>query len=167
MITPAFAQCMARNNQWQNSNLITAADTLDDAARRQNRGAFFDSIEETFSHLLWADLAWMHRLAGDPMPPNGITHSTKMIEDWETFRTERATLDRRIIDWANGLPADWFDGNLSWHSAILGGEITKPRAEPVMHLFNHQTHHRGQIHAMLTAAGAEPGDTDLPFMPDA
>jgi uncharacterized damage-inducible protein DinB len=56
-------------------------------------------------------------------------------------------------------------GDLGWFSGAMGREVTKPKALLVLHMFNHQTHHRGQIHAMLTTAGARPGDTDIPFMP--
>ena len=57
-------------------------------------------------------------------------------------------------------------GELHWYSHAMGREMAKPYGLCVMHLFNHQTHHRGQVHAMLTAAGARPDDTDLPFMPE-
>jgi uncharacterized damage-inducible protein DinB len=66
MIDPAFVQTMARYNAWQNDNLYTAAASLTDEARRQNRGAFFNSIHATFCHLLWGDRMWLHRLIGSP-----------------------------------------------------------------------------------------------------
>ncbi|AUH34570.1 DinB family protein [Paracoccus tegillarcae] len=166
MINPAFAQLMARYNHWQNDNLITCADALDDEARRQNRGAFFGSIEGTFSHLLWGDGIWLSRFCEDPPPPGDIPASTSMIEDWNVFREERMHMDRRILDWAENLSAAWLDGDLTWHSGALGRQVTRPRAELVVQFFNHQTHHRGQIHAMLTASGMRPGDTDVPFMPE-
>ena len=71
-----------------------------------------------------------------------------------------------ILEWAKNVPADWFVGNLSWFSGAVNREVTKPKAVLVIQFFNHQTHHRGQIHAMLTAAGAKPDDTDVPFMPE-
>lgn len=166
MSNPGFARLMARYNRWQNDNLITCADALDDEARRQDRGAFFGSIEGTFSHLLWGDRIWLSRFSHGQPPPGGIPQSTTLIEDWEVFRDERMHLDRRILDWAEHVSPDWFDGDLTWHSGALGRQITRPKAELVVQLFNHQTHHRGQIHAMLTAAGLRPGDTDLPFMPE-
>ncbi|MEZ5861079.1 MAG: DinB family protein [Geminicoccaceae bacterium] len=70
-----------------------------------------------------------------------------------------------LLEWARGLDPGWLAGELSWHSGAIGREVTRPRALLVAHLFNHQTHHRGQVHAMLTAAGAKTGPTDLPFMP--
>lgn len=166
MTDPAYAQMMARYNRWQNDNLITAADELDDDTRRTERGAFFGSIEKTFSHLLWADRVWLGRFTETALPAGGIAASTGLIANWDSFQKDRMQMDRQILDWANHLATDWFEGDLTWHSGALGRQITRPRRELVVQLFNHQTHHRGQIHAMLTAAGARPGDTDLPFMPE-
>ena len=61
----------------------------------------------------------------------------------------------------NGWP-----GDLSWFSGALQADVSKPMWMLVSHFFNHQTHHRGQVHAMLTSAGAKPDDTDLFIMPD-
>lgn len=166
MTTPAYAQLMARYNLWQNDNLIAAADDLDDEDRRRSRGAHFGSIEATFSHLLWADRIWMSRFTGEPPPAGGIPQSTTLIANWDAFRDERMQMDRHILDWATHLSPDWFQGEISWHSGALGRQVTRAKDELVIQLFNHQTHHRGQIHAMLTAAGMRPGDTDLPFMPE-
>ena len=65
-----------------------------------------------------------------------------------------------------GLDADWLAGDLTWYSGFMKADMTRPKAACVLQLFNHQTHHRGQVHAMLTAAGTKPEDTDIPFMPD-
>lgn len=157
---------MARYNLWQNRSLVTAADALDDAARRADRGAWFGSIAATFSHLLWADLTWMSRLEGGPPPGGGIAASPALFADWADFRARRSATDLRILDWAVALEPQDLAGDLVWHSAVLGREARRPRALCIAHMFNHQTHHRGQIHAMLTAAGARPGDTDLFLMPD-
>jgi uncharacterized damage-inducible protein DinB len=71
----------------------------------------------------------------------------------------------QILAWAHAVDAAWFDGDLTWFSGGLGRDVTKPKQLLVLQLFNHQTHHRGQIHAMLTAAGAKPDDTDIAIMP--
>lgn len=166
MITPAYAATMARYNRWQNGNLLAAADALTDEQRRADRGAFFCSIHETFSHLFWGDRMWMHRFAGTPKPDGGIADSRSMIADWDAFGAERQRFDDVIADWADGLDDAWFATDLTWLSGAAGREVTRPRPALVMHFFNHQTHHRGQIHAMLTAAGAKPSDTDLFMLPD-
>lgn len=161
MIDTGYVRTMARYNAWQNESLLTAAATLDDAARRQDRGAFFKSIHGTLCHLLWADRMWLSRFAGTPKPTLRIHESGDLVADWEDFAAQRSEWDGRIADWARSLSADWLAGDLVWFSGATQREMRKPRALLVAHLFNHQTHHRGQVHAMLTAAGARPDDTDL------
>ncbi len=166
MITPAWCHVMARYNTWQNHNLVTAAATLDDAARNLDRGAFFGSIQRTFSHLLWGDTIWMSRFDGGDAPGGSFADSAAAWPAWEPFTRARCGLDARILGWTERLAPEDVDGDLTWYSGAIGRELVKPRAICIMQLFNHQTHHRGQIHAMLTAAGAKPHDTDLPFMPE-
>ncbi len=161
MIEPAFVRSMARYNAWQNESLYGAASTLDDAARKLDRGAFFHSIHGTLCHLLWADRMWLHRFAGTEKPSVRIGDSAGMIADWDELAAQRRDFDAVIIDWAQRVSPDWLAGDLSWFSGATQREMRKPVGLLVAHLFNHQTHHRGQVHAMLTAAGAKPDDTDL------
>lgn len=166
MITPDWLRHMARYNRWQNHNLVTAADGLSDAARQLDRGAFFGSISATFSHLLWGDTLWISRFDAGQSVRVGIPESTGMADDWPAFKAARAALDHRIAEWCASAGQGDIEGDLHWYSGALGRDMCKPRAICLMQIFNHQTHHRGQIHAMLTAAGARPGDTDIPFMPE-
>ena len=165
MIDTAYARTMARYNRWQNDSLYRAADTLDDAARRLDRGAFFGSIHGTLNHILWGDRMWMHRFADTPRPAGKIADSPTAIEDWAELGAQRRAFDGAILDWATGLDPDWLDKDMDWVSSNGDRQFTMPRSLLVAHFFNHQTHHRGQVHAMLTAAGARPEDTDLIFMP--
>ena len=166
MITPAYCQIMARYNHWQNTSLIAAASGLSDVKRRQDRGAFFGSIFATLVHLYWADTMWLHRFTGSPAA-RGLTpkDSPGEIADWETYRDGRVALDRRIQDWANMVAAKALLADISYYSTASNRQITAPLALIATHMFNHQAHHRGQIHAMLTAEDAKPEDTDLPLMP--
>jgi len=166
MIDKAYVQCMARYNRWQNGSLYAAAATLGDDERRRDRGAFFRSIHETLNHILWGDMAWMHRFAGTPRPEGGLTQSGALMADWAALVDTRRAFDTLIDDWAGKIDNDWLAQDLTWHSVAIDAQITRPRWLLVTHMFNHQTHHRGQVHAMLTAAGARPDDTDLPLMPD-
>jgi uncharacterized damage-inducible protein DinB len=165
VISPAYCQTMARYNAWQNQSLFHAAAGLSEVAREQDRGAFVGSIRATLSHLMWGDLMWMARFDGGAAPGGSIADSPAMF-DWPTLWAERPKLDARIAGWSWMVTEGELAGDLSWYSFALGREMSKPYALCVMHLFNHQTHHRGQVHAMLTAAGARPDDTDLLFMPD-
>jgi uncharacterized damage-inducible protein DinB len=161
VIDKSFVTTMAAYNAWQNQSLYGAADTLTDAARRQDRGAFFGSIHATFCHLLWGDRMWLSRFAGTPKPSVPGSESARMIEPWGELAAERRATDALIGDWAAGLSPDWLAGDLTWVSGVSRRELTRPKTLLVAHFFNHQTHHRGQVHAMLTAAGAKPDDTDL------
>lgn len=165
MIGPGFARRMARYNRWQNENLYGAAERLDDAERKRDRGAFFGSVHATLNHLLWADRMWLSRLAGTPKPEGGIGQSTSLFDDWSELKRERAGLDDWMVEWADQLEPAWLEGELAWYSGAAGRDVTLPKADVLMHVFNHQTHHRGQVHCLLTRAGVRPGDTDLFLMP--
>jgi uncharacterized damage-inducible protein DinB len=166
MITPEYARVMAGYNRWQNENLYGCADRLRDEQRREQRGAFFGSVHGTLSHLLWADQIWMSRFAGTPPPKAaGIADSSRMVDSWEDLKRERAAFDDVIIAWADKLDPRWLEGDLTWYSGSAKRELTKPKSMLVVHLFNHQTHHRGQVHCLLTQFGIPPGDTDLPQRP--
>lgn len=164
MIDPAFAQLMARYNLWQNRSLYEAASSLSDAERRLERGAFFKSIHATLNHLLWADAMWMSRVSDTPKPTIGISDSVRFRDDWETLKRERRAMDEQMIVWADSLDEAWLAADLRWRSATLQTDMTRPRWQAVVHMFNHQTHHRGQVHTMLTAAGAKPEATDIIMM---
>ena len=161
LIAPAYAQLMARYNLWQNDSLFAAADTLDDAARRQDRGAFWGSIHATLAHVLWADLMWLSRFQNTAPPTAPFREPVALAPDWHDLKGQRQAMDARLTDWAEALSPDWLAGEVTWFSGAVQRQLTRPAALLVMHLFNHQTHHRGQVHAMLTAAGARPDDTDL------
>lgn len=168
MISPDHIRLMAVYNNWQNDSLYAAADGLDDEQRRLDRGAFFRSIHETLNHVLWADQIWMSRLAGTAAPKvPGIPESVNQIGDWNGLKAARADFDAQMIDWSRSVKAADIEGYLSWYSGAAKKEISKPRWVLIAHMFNHGTHHRGQVHGMLTAAGAVPGDTDIPLMPAA
>lgn len=156
---------MARYNVWQNRSILDAADALNDGTRQLDRAAFFGSIHGTLSHLLWGDQIWMHRFSGSPQPAvSAIQASSSMICDWSELKRQRAATDDIIVNWAENLDAAWLANDITWLSGAAQREVTKPAGFLVMHFFNHQTHHRGQVHAMLTAAGVVPGDTDLFYL---
>lgn len=161
-----YALTMARYNRWQNESLLAAVDGLSASDREEDRGSFFGSIQKTASHILWGDMTWISRFAGTPAADGGIPESTDLITSWEKFRLERRAFDERMLQWAHEVAPDWFEGDLTWFSGAIGKKVTKPKKMLVIQLFNHQTHHRGQIHAMITSAGARPDDTDVPFMPE-
>ena len=165
MIDREFVQLMARYNRWQNEDLYAVADTLSDEERRRERGAFFGSIHATLNHLLWADQMWLSRFAGTERPAGGIPDSVRLHADWEDLKRDRARFDTVILTWAEGLDPAWLEGDLTWFSGATKRDVTRPKSVLLAHFFNHQTHHRGQVHCMLTQAGAKGHVSDLMAMP--
>ena len=165
MISVEGCRTLARYNAWQNDSIFGAATTLDDAARRALRGAFFGSIHATLNHLLWADRMWLSRLGRGEAPAGGTAGSVALYAEWEALCAARRQMDAVIVDWTQTLIEAELATDLVWYSGATGRDMIRPRALCVLHMFNHQTHHRGQVHAMLTAAGAVPGPTDLVFAP--
>ena len=107
----------------------------------------------------------MSRLAGTPPPTGGIPESISLYDDWGDLKRERASFDAVMLDWAERLDSDALAGDLTWYSNAMKAQLSQPKWLLVTHMFNHQTHHRGQVHCMLMQAGGKPSDTDLPFMP--
>jgi len=142
MITTAYIRTMAAYNAEMNRRLYGAAGRLSDDERREPHGAFWGSIHGTLTHILWGDRQWMSRFDG-----------------WEKA-------DKDISRWANKVDDSWLAEDLTWFSGAANREVRAPLRLLVTHFFNHQTHHRGQVHAMLTAAGQQTDDTDLfPLVP--
>lgn len=163
MIDAAYVQKLAQYNLWQNQSLYAAASTLSDAQRRANRGAFLKSIHATLNQLLVEDQMWMSRLAGLATPAV-VLPGAELFADWDELTAARRAMDARIVAWAQGLtggPDAALDGDLVWFSDVEQTEVKMPRWLAIAHFANHQTHQRGQVHAILTAAGAKPLDTDF------
>ena len=161
MIAPDWVRLMAAYNAEMNRRLYAAAARLPAAERTRDRSAFWGSIHGTLAHLLWGDRVWMARFAGWPKPALSQRDSATLEPNFATLQAARVEADAGILAWAVTLDADWLAGEMRWFSGSAQREIGAPRALLVTHFFNHQTHHRGQVHAMLTAAGEQTGDTDL------
>ncbi len=167
MITPDYVKVMARYNLWQNSQLYSILKQMDDAELERDRGAFFGSIKGTLNHLLWGDLLWLSRFAGGDYPKiESASHFVDLYKTISIWSSERFRCDNRIITWAEGLKQINLMGELTWKSITMDKEVKTPLSRCITHYFNHQTHHRGQVHAMLTAAGQKAPVSDLLFMPE-
>lgn len=168
MITPKHAQTMAHYNRWMNEKIYAACERLTDEERKADRGAFFKSIHSTLNHLLWGDTIWLGRFTqGTPLakeyPKAAI--GTNLHESWDALKAARAAMDADILAWSAILDEDWLARDFSWYSGLTKSTRTRPAWLLVTHLFNHQTHHRGQVTTLLVQQGVDPGDTDLMLMP--
>jgi len=154
----AHFQRFAAYNAWANARLYEAAVRLSDEEWHRDTGAFFTSLAGTLNHLLVADRIWMRRLTSE-----GETH-TKLTDlpfpDFDALRAAREAMDARIIAFVDGLDAASFDEDVHY-SNTRGEPHHLPRGLILTHLFNHQTHHRGQAHHILSQLGHEPPPLDL------
>ena len=164
MISPEWVRMMVRFGAQQNVAYADLTSDLDEAAWWADRGAFFGSLGATLNHILWADLIWLSRLASRPTPeatPGGRDIASTRV-DWAAMRIGA---DAELTAWAGGLSETDLSGDLDWVSGLFGPQTAR-RDFVVTHVFNHATHHPGQVHAMLTAMGRETPTTDLIFLRD-
>jgi uncharacterized damage-inducible protein DinB len=153
-----FAQ-LAAYNRWANARLYEAALALGDADYRRNVGAFFKSLNGTLNHLLVTDRIWMKRLTGEGTHPDRL--DAIIHEDRRALALARADEDDRIIQFVASLDEGALAGTLTY-ATTAGKPFAQARADILSHFFNHQTHHRGQAHTILSiCTGNEPPSLDL------
>ena len=158
-----YARIMARYNQWMNAKLYALCAELSDAQRKQDRGAFFKSIHGTLNHLLLGDRIWMGRFLGQPFMAKSLDQ--ELYGDFSELRHERAHTDADIIAWAWTLTDEKLAVSLGYTSIVGAQQRSEPLWALVMHFFNHQTHHRGQLTTLLNQCDVNPGITDLLWLP--
>ncbi|WP_419811279.1 DinB family protein [Bacterioplanoides sp.] len=161
----------ARYNHWINSQLYQACHQLSQQQLSADAGLFFNSISGTLNHLLITDLLWLSRLANSypileelrdiefpPQLDGIISHDLNQL--WQL----RQRIDDVMIRWTDLLRQDDAKAVIEYTSSS-GTDYAKPLDATLQHVFNHQTHHRGQITAVLGKLGVDYGETDLLFMP--
>lgn len=163
-------ELLASYNQWMNLKVYEAAGHLTVADLAKDRGAFFGSILGTLNHILVGDTIWLKRFAAHPSClvslhevadlPNPTSLDQIISSDFGKLFEHRVWLDRQIINWIGALYDDDLDFVLSYHNT-QGIPANKRYSSLVLHFFNHQTHHRGQVSALLSQAGEDIGVTDL------
>jgi uncharacterized damage-inducible protein DinB len=151
---------MATYNQWMNRKLYDVCADIPDLERNSDRGAFFKSIHGTLNHILVADLIWLGRFTQQPFIAK---LDQELYINFSDLRTERERLDRVILEWAQNLTPSWLSETLTYTNSS-GCTRTLPYWLLVTHMFNHQTHHRGQLTTLLNQMGYDSGVTDLPAM---
>ncbi|MBD1861817.1 MULTISPECIES: DinB family protein [Trichocoleus] len=153
---------IAKYNAWANARLYKMARELPNEAYRKNVGAYFGSLQGTLNHILTADRIWMRRITGTGEHPDKL--NAIAFEDLPSLQAAREAEDDRILQFIEGLTEAELNQELSYHT-LDGAAHRQPLGEILSHFFNHQTHHRGQAHAILTILGvAEPVSLDLLMM---
>jgi uncharacterized damage-inducible protein DinB len=154
----AHLQRFAAYNCWANARLYEAALTLSDAEYRRDVGAFFNSMHGTLNHLLLTDRLWLKRLTGVGDHPNrldAIIHEAR-----RDLAMARADEDDRIVGYVAGLDEAALQERQRYQNTS-GKVFEDRRSDILVHLFNHQTHHRGQAHTILSICGRQPPPLDL------
>lgn len=152
-------QMFAAYNQWANARLYEAAAKLSDEDYRADHGTFFKSVHGTLNHLLVTDRAWMARFVQSSEPPPKL--DAILFDQLADLKTARVTEDQRIIAYIDGLDEDALAGLLRYRAVSVPIEFEQVLALALAHWFNHQTHHRGQIHALLIRLTGTAPELDL------
>ena len=146
---------LAGYNRWANERLYEAAAKLDDTDYRADHGAFFKSMHGTLNHMLVADRIWMWRFTGEGNVAASL--DTILHEDFAGLRAARRAEDERILRYATALNDADLSGWFRYRTITNPVDMEQQLAPALDHFFNHQTHHRGQAHVLLTAiAGSAP-----------
>jgi uncharacterized damage-inducible protein DinB len=164
-MTPEQCRAFARYNRWMNAKVFAAAARLSDEERKRDRGAFFGSIHGVMNHLLVADRIWLGRIAGRVPEPGFIGEGgikaldQELASDFDDLSAKRAETDAALDACVETLTADRLAGAVRF---TRKGQVREfPLWWAVTQLFNHQTHHRGQLTTLLFQAGQDPGVTDF------
>ena len=150
---------LAHYNAWANRRLYDAAAALSDDEYRADKGAFFKSMHGTLNHLLATDRIWMQRFTGEGDAPQRL--DAILHDRFDALRQARESEDRRIVAYIESLDEARLAGVIRYRRVSTPDEFVQPLMPALDHWFNHQTHHRGQAHAILTALGRHAPELDL------
>lgn len=154
-------QMFADYNRWANALVYEACAELTDEEYRADQGAFFGSAHRTLNHLLCADRIWLKRVTGSGEAPTAL--DTILHEDFAALGEARIAEDQRIIDWIDTLDEGKLAASFTYSPVSSPTVITQPLGPVLAHVFNHQTHHRGQVHMILTSLGRPSVVLDLVY----
>ena len=177
MLKPQF-KLLANYNNRMNQKICDSIKVLSDQDLWADKGAFFGSILGTLNHLMVGDLIWLTRFNQHPNYPNGFTAlqglarfekpfqlTQKLCHSQTDYIGKRLTLDKIIIDLIEELTEEDLSRTLTYTNT-KGIRFNKPFSQLLLHLFNHQTHHRGQVTTLLNQLGIDIGETDLLMLID-
>ncbi len=150
---------MAAYNQWANTLVYDAAAALSEDELHRDTGAFFGSVFGTLSHLLTADRVWLNRFTGEGPRPAALDE--RPYAAFPELRAAREIEDARIIAYVDGLTDAQLAGQISYTPMTSPNPVQTRLSPTLTHVFNHQTHHRGQVHMGLTVLGRPSISMDL------
>jgi len=156
----AHFERMARYNRWANRRLYGAVAQLDEAEFLAPRAGFFPSLAKTLNHLVVTDRIWLERLTGGFIPHRRLDEMP--YDNLAALTAAREAEDARLIAFFNDLSPARIDGIFDYKN-MAGEERSQPMLAVLAHVFNHQTHHRGQAHAMLAGTKVAPPPLDIVY----
>ncbi|MEQ9617799.1 MAG: DinB family protein [Deltaproteobacteria bacterium] len=163
MFPKNYYELMAEYNKWMDYKIYGVCSGIPDALRKKDMGAFFKSIHSTLNHIYYGDIAWLERLRDNKFTPREI--GADLFDDFEELRAAQEKTDVEILEWARSLTPEDLNSEYDYESNVKGFKRTLPRWVLVTHMFNHQTHHRGQVTTLIKQLGIDPGITDIPWLP--
>lgn len=160
----------AQYNSWFNGQLFELVATLDDEERKRDRGAFFGSIHDTLDHILLCDRSWLGRIARSELPFPSLESADLVFElrsldqgvaaNFDSLVEQRRATDAVLEAFVRELTPELLERDLAYKNST-GIDFSNPLWHVVAHVFNHQTHHRGQVTTLLSQLGHDPGITDF------
>ena len=157
-----YCVLMAKYNQTANKTLFEVCDELPENELYADKSAFFISIHKTLNHVIVGDDIWMSRFKKEELPYNRL--DIVPYETFEALQAGRFKRDAQFIQFFEKEADDaFFEGDFTFTST-MGDTFSKPVMQILAHFFNHQTHHRGQVHTLLTQSGVKTPVSDLPYL---
>lgn len=153
-------QTMAAYNKWANCRLYDACQELPEADYHAERPVFFKSIHGTLNHILVGDLMWAARINGDQ--PDLKRLDTILHPDLPSLRRTREEQDQCLVELVDRTTDADLERDYSYNTLTFG-PMRNQLKHMLAHLFNHQTHHRGQVHDQLSQTAVPPPPLDLMF----
>ncbi len=150
-------------SHWMNEHMFTLCDTVPDNHRKKSLGAFFGSIHRTLNHILLVDRLWLSRFENSSLSITGLDQ--ELYVDYNELKTARRETDDQLTRYIGKLQDQDMDRKLTFTSAITHKSHSFLLGDCLVHMFHHQTHHRGQISALISQLGVDIGNTDLLWMP--
>ncbi len=149
----------ARYNQWANNRIYEVAGKLDSVALWEDRCGFFKSIAGTMNHILLSDLIYRERL--EKKPTTFTRLDAILHHDFGELRDAHVGQDEWYVGFCDALPQEELDSNLAFDTVGTGEHFSLPLRMCLTNLFEHQIHHRGQVHHMISHAGLYPPPLDF------
>jgi len=155
-----YFQMMTRYNQWANKRIYRTCRFLSDDDYLQSRAMYFGSIHSCLNHILLLDQLWKTRAQGREFKPSSLDQV--LYPDLESLTAAREVADERLIEWVDSLDTQQLGTTVTYHSVTRENQVGHRKIREILaHLFNHQTHHRGQVHDQLSGTYAKPPELDV------